>query len=326
MTQRERVEVLTLDDKDRWDAAVASVRFPSQSWSYAWGLSASGLAPRLGLVDAAGARLLIPFVEIEGAGFTDIATFQSMSGASVQPAALRPFQLWSDHARSRGWVTGYLQMSPYADFPLEVPSGTVLPRNDAFLVDVDPGAFLDRVSRTIRSKIHAAERQGVQLVVDDESAIDALQRLYPASMTRLQARRSYHHSPETLARWARDQHSLLIGARMGPEIEAVCLIHFGGALAEAPVYACGPGHRHLQAWLVWQALPLLAQRGVRAFNIGGADPNLPGLYAFKERFHAAKRRTVAVCQVYDQERFARLCDQAGQPMDGAFFPPYRMMG
>jgi hypothetical protein len=142
-------------------------------------------------------------------------------------------------------------------------------------------------------------------------------------MLRLQARSSYHFSPETLDRWARDAGSMVVAARIGEEIEAVCLVHVRGELAESPVYASSATQKELQAWLIWQALPLLAKRGVRAFNIGGADPDRTGLYAFKERFHAAKRPTVAVCQVYDQARFDFLCHRTGRPAGGAFFPPYR---
>jgi hypothetical protein len=319
----ERVHVLGLGDREPWEAATAGAGYPSLGWSYPWGLSASGIEPRLGIVDAQGARLLIPFVELHGDGFTDIATYQCMSGASLRPATIRPLLLWSEFARSQGWVTGYLQMSPYEGFRLDVPSARVLPRNEAFLVDTNPADFLARVSRTIRSKIQDAEGQGTQLVVGGDDVVEALQRLYPASMTRLQARRSYHFSPETLQRWARDPKSLVIAARVGPQIEAVCLIHCSGERAESPVFASTEAHRHLQAWLIWQALPLLAGQGVRAFNIGGADPNRPGLYAFKERFHAERRPTVAVGQIYDPARFAELCERAGRPAEDAFFPPYR---
>lgn len=319
----ERASVLTLENRELWEGETAGTAYPSLAWSYAWGLSASGIAPRLGVAVAGGARLLVPFVEIRGDGFTDIATYQCMSGASLSAPSPRPLQLWHEFARAQGWVTGYLQMSPYSDFHIEVPSARVVPRNEAFLVDTQADAFLDRVSRTIRSKIQGAERDGAQAVVGGDDAIEALKRLYPASMTRMQARSSYHFSQETLERWARDDTSLVIAARIGPDIQAACLIHCRGELAESPVYASAEAHRHLQAWLIWQALPLLAQRGVRAFNIGGADPNRPGLYAFKERFHAEKRATAAVCQIYDPQRFASLCERAGRPADNAFFPPYR---
>jgi hypothetical protein len=59
----DEVTVLSLKDRDRWIAEHKQGGFPSQSWSYAWAVSASGVDPKLAIVHSGGARMLLPFYE-----------------------------------------------------------------------------------------------------------------------------------------------------------------------------------------------------------------------------------------------------------------------
>jgi hypothetical protein len=320
---KDRVEVIGVEDRDRWERATSGAGFPSQSWAYAWGLSASGVDPKLGVVHAGGAILLIPFVERAWRGHRDIATFHSMSGASVRPQSTAPFILWHEFAREKGWLSGYLQMAPYDDFLLDVPGATVLPRNHAFFFDVVAEGFVERASRTIRTKIRMADQMGMRPVVGHDNNAEALTRLYPECMQRLNAAQTYRFSETTLDRWACDSACLLLGAERGNGIEAVSLFRSHGGIAEAQLYASTPECRSLQPWLISQSLPLLRERGAHTLNFGGAEPGQDGLYGHKTRFHGSLRPTKAVCQVYDAALFNELC-AAAPAGDASYFPKYRM--
>jgi CelD/BcsL family acetyltransferase involved in cellulose biosynthesis len=77
----EDITVLRLDDRERWEAEHRQGGLPSQSWNYAFGLSASGFDPKLAIVRSKGARMLLPFFERSFMGTTDIATIPGLSGA-----------------------------------------------------------------------------------------------------------------------------------------------------------------------------------------------------------------------------------------------------
>src|SRR5260221_11056500 len=112
----DRIDIITLDDKDRWLAEVKEFGLPSQSWSYANGLSAAGITRKLGIVCAKGARMLLPFYERDWEGAVDISTIVGGSGASVLPCSLAPLSLWREFAVARGWVAGYIQLSSEIQF------------------------------------------------------------------------------------------------------------------------------------------------------------------------------------------------------------------
>lgn len=68
------VEIIDLDQRAQWDAALGSAALPSQTWHHAFALQACGIAPQLAVVHAGGATLRMVFHERDFAGTTDIAT------------------------------------------------------------------------------------------------------------------------------------------------------------------------------------------------------------------------------------------------------------
>src|SRR5258708_24192979 len=96
-TMTEDVTILGLDHRDRWIAVHQDGGLPSQSWHYAWGLSATGVEPKLAVVRAGGARMLLPFVERSWRGNTDIATILGLSVASITPTSSAPTLLWREY-------------------------------------------------------------------------------------------------------------------------------------------------------------------------------------------------------------------------------------
>src|SRR5258708_18529845 len=125
----EDVTILGLDDRDRWIAEHRDGGLPSQSWHYAWGLSATGVAPKLAVVRSGGARMLLPFIERSWRGNTDIATILGLSGASIAPASNAPPGLWHEFAAAQRWVAGYIQLAVCVDFAAEQRSGRVVANN-----------------------------------------------------------------------------------------------------------------------------------------------------------------------------------------------------
>src|SRR5712692_6838493 len=121
----EDITILCLDDRDRWIAEHQNGGLPSQSWHYAWGLSATGVAPKLAVVRAGGARMLLPFIERSRRGTTDIATILGLSGASMTPTSSAPLGLWQEYAAAQGWVAGYIQLALSVDLPAAQRPGRI---------------------------------------------------------------------------------------------------------------------------------------------------------------------------------------------------------
>lgn len=88
------VSILTLAEREQWTREHASADLPSQSWSYASALAASGIEPKLAVVRSAQSWMLLPFFERERRGLVDVCTLYGLSGASACGDANALFTLW----------------------------------------------------------------------------------------------------------------------------------------------------------------------------------------------------------------------------------------
>jgi hypothetical protein len=318
----DQVEILTLHDKDRWRAATREIGLPSQSWSYADALSASGIDPKLAVVQAKDARMLLPFHEREWSGTIDISTIVGASGASIFPQSNGPLALWREFAVSQGWVAGYIQLSSMVDFG-EAPSEEFICGNTDFLIDLEVESFIRSVSETIRRKIRAATRAGAALMDQQSILLERLKELYPAAMRRVDGSSDFRFPQETLERWGLDGEGLMVGAALGNTIEAVLMFRMAGTNAEANIAGTTENGRYLVSWLIWQGAALLRQRGIKLLNLGGGVGQGGGHYQWKERFHAIQRKRWAVHQIYDLAKYNELCALSAVSEGSSWFPAYR---
>lgn len=322
----DEVTIISLDERERWDAAHASGGLPGQSWSYADAYRATGIAPRLAVVEAGGSRMLLPHFERDWRGATDVATLIGLSGATISPASPAPLSAWRDYATARGWVAGYLQLAPETPDLCSAPEDDLVASNEVFLLDVGEGDPLAAASEIVRRKVRRADREGTQCVEDRGRLADAMVRLYPQAMQRLRMPPRYHFPEAALRAWTMDPASVALGAEVAGRIEAVSLFPFAGAQAEYHLNACSDDGRHLSAWLIARALERLSRRGVRCLNLGGGIRPGDGLHDFKARFHGRAVGLRALRQVYDRPRYDALCREAGVDPGERWFPAYRAGG
>jgi hypothetical protein len=319
----DELRVISIDDEEQWNAAHEVGGLPSQTWRYAWALSASGIDPQLAVVHSGGARMLLPFFEREWLGTTDIATIRGLSGASISPSSNAPLRLWREYAAQRGWVAGYIQLATTVSLEAALAGDELVAHQRVFLLDLRSADVLHSASQIVRRKIRRAAKLGAILVEDRSVVAEALKRLYPATMQRVRARGVYGVSPATLERWVFDQSSIALGARIGRSIEAVSLFCAAGPYSEYHINASTPFGRDLTAWLIWNAIERLRAAGVHVLNLGGGTRPGDGLSQFKERFHGETRRLWAVRQIYDHAKYDELCRRAGVTCTRDWFPAYR---
>src|SRR5215469_3182682 len=131
------VRIISLEQREIWDAEHRQGGLPSQSWDYAWGLRASGVEPKLAIVRAGGARLVLPFFERDWRGSTDIATIIGHSGASIVGRSTAPLLLWRKFAISKGWIAGYVQLSPQTEAESVADAGELATSNVVFLLPLN---------------------------------------------------------------------------------------------------------------------------------------------------------------------------------------------
>ena len=316
------ITLIGLDARDRWEAA-ARDGLPTHSWHYAAALAAAGPAPQLAELRAGDTRLLVPFIERNWQGHRDIATPTGFAAALLLPHDATGTDLlaaWRDHARGRGWVSGYLQLSPRNPSLVAPPGDRVAAHNIWYEFDLARWDVRHDVRKKVRWSLRNGDRAGARLVTGGAALADAFLRLYPAAMARLGAE---IFPPETLAVWLDDPATRLFGAELDGQITAVELCRLRGPHAELHLAGSAPDGRGLHGWLIWKMAEWFAARGVRWFNIGGYGQEGDGLHQMKRRLGGTERPQRSLRQIYDPAAYDALCTAAGADPRALYFPAYR---
>lgn len=320
----DNIEILTIAQKEQWLVAHRDAGLPSQSWHYAWALSAMGIEPKLAVVDSGGARMLLPFYEREWRGSTDIATILGTSGASISSNSVAPLRLWREYAAAQGWVAGYIQLSTLVDLHGRLPESELVDINEWFELDLRRDDIISSFSEILRRKIRRGARDASLAMADRALLSENLRRLFPVAMKRVGARPHYSFPEQTLDRWVMSPDSLVLGASVNGGIEAVSVFLVAGEHAEYHLIGSSDRGRDLAAWLIWNAIVILKERGVNTLHLGGGVRRGDGLHEFKQKFGTTPKLLQAVRQIYDQVRYDELCLAARvSPSGGAWFPVYR---
>lgn len=314
------ITLIGLEDAAGWEAATAA-GLPSQGWHYARGLAAAGLRPQLAVVEAGGARMLLPFHERLWQGSTDIVTLPGLSGALIRPDSAAPLALWHRHAAGRGWVCGYLQLAHVHAGLAVPPPDAIRAHNALFVFDLARWRLDSSVGHNLRKMLRRADRTGVRLSTDQPRLRAAFPALHARSMQRAGA--AVEFGAEVLAAWFDDPGLRLFGAETAAGIEAVLLCRVRGAEAEAHLPGATDRGRDLHNWLVWRTVERFAAEGLSHCNIGGYGRAGDGMHETKRRFGAEERPLRALRQIYRPDLYQALCHAAGADPAALYFPPYR---
>lgn len=322
----ERVEIISLQERDAWEEVHQEGGLPCQSWHYAWGLGATGIVPKLAVVQSGNTRMLVPFFERLWRGHVDIATVLGLSGASLRPPNTSPLRLWHEYASAQDWVAGYIQLDPFSGDPRPEgpdPLGQWVSHNAVFIADLRKEDFLGEASRTIRRKVAEGERSGARLCTDQASLAARLEVLYPLAMERFGNPSHYCFPKRTLERWSTDPAAFLVGAEQEGQIESVWHYFTAGEYAEGLITASTEQGRRLGPWAIFHSFHLLRARGVFTVNVGGGVRPHDNLYRYKEWWGWRPMPLVGLCQIYDPERYRALCEEAEMGETNDYFPAYR---
>jgi hypothetical protein len=314
--------LIGVDEPEAWDRATAD-GLPSHSWHYAAGLAKAGMAPQLAIIRAKDVRLILPFHLRRWGPHTDVATLPGLSGALILPLAadaLPLLDLWGAHARAQGWVTGYLQLSPRNPKLIAPPADAIAAHNVLFEFDLARWQFDRDVRKKVRWALRNGDRDGARLITSGPAMEEAVLRLYPEAMQRLDGE---IFPPSTLRTWFADPGLRLFGAELDGRIEAVELCRLRGVQAELHLAGSTLRGRSLHGWLIWQMAEWFRDQGAAVFNIGGYGVEGDGLHDMKRRLGTIEQPMRSLRQIYRPDLYVRLCERAGTNPDQLYFPAYR---
>ncbi|SMY07366.1 hypothetical protein [Flavimaricola marinus] len=318
----DKITVFGLADRAGWEAATAGPdAMPSHDWAYAAGLAVAGIEPQLAVVEADGARMILPFFERRWNDTTDIATLPGLSGAVIPSDGAAPLSLWRDYAAERGWVCGYLQISVTTTMPAVAPPDRVQAHNALYVFDLTDWDIHHSLGHNMRKTYRRATRDGVAFTTDQSRLAAAFPALHVEAMAR--AGEGPVFPVEVLSHWAKAANVVFIGGELDGEIVVAGMCRKHGPMIEGHLAGSTEAGRGLHAWMFLESAQWFAQQGALSYNIGGYGRPGDGLHLMKSRLGAIEHPLRSLCQIYRPDLFSELCRDAGADPQARYFPPYR---
>lgn len=320
-------ELVPLSAPERWRRVLEHIPHGfahTQESCHAYSLT-TGYETFLFCAEAGGSRVACPIAERPIDGRVDVVTPYGFSGFSgTGPAPDLP-ERWRAFARARGYVCGYIGLSPLFGHPSFVESADVYPNKHVYVLD------LSRSDHELQRALSVNRRRQLRTWnpaahdLERDRLVAFFLEQYPLFMRRRGAGPQYVFAAETLKAICRLPNVFLLGAERNGDLESVSVFahtpHGGEFLFNASL----PGGSQHSTHLLWSAVHRLRQLGVPLLNLGGGVVAEDSLARYKERFGPRKVPLVALKQVYDRPAYERLCRARGRdPGDmSGFFPPYR---
>jgi hypothetical protein len=322
------VELVGLGEPGRWREALRGIPHGfAHTWEscHAHHLT-TGHETFLLCVAADGVRVACPVAERPLDGRADVVTPYGFSGFSGTGPCRRLPELWARFARDRGYVCGYIGLSPLFGDPTYADAADVYPNKHVYALDLtrSEAELHAALSTNRRRQLRGWDPAAHDL--DRERLVAFFLAEYPRFMARKDAGTQFAFSTATLEAICRLPNVFLLGAEgHDGTLEAVSVFAHTPDAGDFLLNAALTGAARHSTHLLWSAAHRLRGLGVPSLNLGGGVAEGDSLAQFKERFGARKLPLAALKQVYDRAAYERLCRERGADPDDieGYFPPYR---
>jgi hypothetical protein len=324
-------ELITLAAPQRWRAALSGLPHGhAHTWRFCHAVQLTSQLPTyLYRYRRGDVQVACPLAVRELDGYPDVVTPYGFGGFTRTGDWGRFPAEWTEFARSRGWVCGYLALNPLLCEPDGFPDADVHVHNRLYALDLrgSEQALLGRLSENRRRELREWPSARARLEHDRERLTRFLLDTYADFFARRGAGRASDFRRETMVAIASLDDVFLVGAGEGGRIEAVAMFGHTSRCGDYLFNVSLPGGERHAVYLVWAAVERLRELGVEWLNLGGGISQDDGVGEFKRRFGARALPLVSLRQIYAPGAYAELCRRTGvTPADGSgYFPPYRAM-
>ena len=226
-----------------------------------------------------------------------------------------------DACREQGVVSEFIRFHPLLQNQRDLEDVELRPVQDTVTVDtrLDDEGLLAQMQPTARNKLRKAERRGVR--AEESRDLGRFHDLYQETMQRADAHEAYLFDGAYFAGLDRLGDRLLM---LDAGCAAALFICGGGAMHYHLSGSTAEGRRDAATnLLLWEAMRHARERGLQTLHLGGGLRAGDALATFKQSVGAGRAPYVQGRAVHDPDAYRALCQEAGVPEQGEFFPAYR---
>ncbi len=318
---------IPLNEQSAWKDALEGIPHAfGHTWESCHAMSLStGHNTYLYTFEADGVSIVCPIAERSFHGHIDILTPYGFSGFTGNGSCLDFTRQWKQEAARRNYVCGYIGLNPILHNPDYYAPEDAYTYNCIYAIDLqlEIEELFARLSKNRKRQLRSTDKSST-INFDQERILSFILRHYSDFYQRKGASAVYQFLPETIEELATRDCVILFGAEGENGIEEVMMLAFTPFVGEYLMSISNNDASRHTVNLLWKAIHLLKDRGVRWFNLGGGIRPGDGVAQFKERFGGQVFPLQSLKQIYNTEIYANLCKQTHKDPEDlkGYFPPY----
>ncbi len=324
-------KLIPLEAKEEWQNALEGIAYGfAHTWEHNYAMSlTANLKASLYCFEANNIRIVCPLAEREFKGHKDIVKPYGFNGFVGNRSCEEFPEEWRRFAKARGYVCGYLGIHPFLTDHTYYTNEEARTYNTVFALDLnlEEDELLSRMSKGRKAQIKQFQIGRSSIVREKEMLGEFLVNNYDEFLLSRGASSVYSFSKATLSYLASLDNVFLVGKSGTGGIEAAAMFAYtpyGGEYLFNVSIGEGKGH---SSEIVWQGIRQLKTLGVPLVNLGGGFTPSDGIASFKKHFGSESFELKCIKQIYDEERYSVLCQQASVNPDSVdFFPAYYWKG
>jgi hypothetical protein len=278
--------------------------------------------------EAQNARIVCPIAERTFGDHIDVVTPYGSSGFIGIGNRYDFSRYWTDYAKQRNYVCGYIGLNPVFENDGYFDAEDVYEYNDIFVIDLTmniDGIFANLNNNRRRGLRKAQKDVPSQLTFDRDDLIKFFLANYHDFFARKGASQAYQFSNETLSFLLNRENTLIIGAEKAGRIEAVTVFAYTQYAADFLFNVSLSEGRQHSGPLLWSGIKHLKSLQIPLLNLGGGVLRNDNLAHFKRQFGGMQLPLRCLKQIYDTDTYETLCRQVDvDPTDmNGYFPAYQ---
>ena len=318
---------IPIDAEREWSSALAGLPHSIvHTWEYCSAIQRSSGQPTfLYCHERQGSRVVCPIAERAYSGLPDVVTPYGIGGFTGATDRAGIDEDWRAFAARRGYVAGYLGLSPLfggrlADSPDARLEKTLYVMN----LNLSEAELFGRLSTNRQRQVRRFAGQSDELITDRGRVADFFVNEYSSFMQRKSAAPVYRLTRDSLRQLCDLGNVVLAGGGRGGRVQAAAMFGWTPFSGDYLFGLSLAGDQHYAAPLLWWGAMTLKRLGVPFLMLGGGIREGDALAEFKRRFGGLALPLKALRQVYRPGVYEELCRVANADVDArdGYFPAY----
>jgi hypothetical protein len=324
-----RHELISLTEPERWAQALREVPHGhAHTWGFCNAVQKTSTLPTYLYRYVCGqTRVVCPISERGQSGRCDVVSPYGIAGFAKRGTAAGFAVDWTDFARTRDWVCGYIALHPLLDVPAGFQAEELHAHNRLYVMQLQrtDDELLKAMSKKRRKQLRDWPVIEAGIVHNRDDLITFLLANYADFFALRGAGAATRFTPVTIGEIADLGDVLIMGRGNGDRLESVAVWGYTNHIAESLLSVSVPGGEVHGIPLMWAGIRALRNLGVTWLNLGGGVRPGDSIAESKRRFGACERDFLSVRQVFQPELYAELCREVGRDHHdrSGYFPAYR---